>query len=138
MAIKVLLVLDVAISSWLFIYAVQRPVGVTPSANGCIYVVNVPAIPYGLAAYVLVTCVSLLISSHKFVRLFGISMVGALSLALWSYLQAFYSVWCFFAAILSFMIYFHMTGAGEAVKREARKTAARAEKAVRNQVKGFK
>jgi hypothetical protein len=133
-ALKVLLLIGVSISLWLYIYATQRPVEVALTGRGCVYDVNVPAIPYGLAAYVLVTCASCLISRHKFVRLLGVSLIGALGLALFAYQQAFYSVWCFFAAILSLMIYLHLTGAGEVAKRRMRRAVAQARETVERQL----
>ena len=41
-------------------------------------------------------------------RVFGLALLGSLAIALWAYQQAFYSVWCFFAAILSGIIYVHL------------------------------
>jgi hypothetical protein len=107
--LKGFVVFGVALSIWLFTYIVQGPVTASLGARGVVYDMHLPSIPYGLAAYVFVTCVACLISSHKFIRVFGIALIGALAIALWSYLQTFYSVWCFFAAILSGIIYVHLT-----------------------------
>lgn len=61
-----------------------------------------------IVLYVAATCFTGTLSSHTFVRLFG----GLASLAfLAAYLIADYalvSVWCFFAAILSVLIYLHL------------------------------
>ncbi len=106
--LKGFLVCGVALSLWLAAYIVRGPVTAS-SATGCIvYRMVLPPIPYGLAAYVFVTCLPCLISSHKFVRVLGIAMIGALAIALYAYLEAFYAVWCFFAAILSAIIYVHL------------------------------
>lgn len=107
-ALRVFLVIGVAISVWLFSYIIRGPVVAACGASGIIYTMTLPPIPYGLAAYVLVTVVSCLISSHKFIRVFGIASIGALAISLWAYLEAFYSVWCFFAAILSAIVYVHL------------------------------
>jgi len=122
-ALKALLVFGVALGLWLLFYIVQGPVTASLCACGIIYSMNMPDIPYGLAAYVFVTCFSCFLSSHKFIRVFGLAMIGALAISLWYYRQAFYSVWCFFAAILSLMIYVHLT-------QDVKGLAAKASRAV--------
>ena len=58
--------------------------------------------------YVLATCVSGFFSSHPFVRLFGmlalLSFIGTYMM----YAHALVSVWCFFAAILSMLMFIHL------------------------------
>lgn len=105
--LKGFLVFGVALSAWLYSHIVTGPITATHTAGGIVYDMVLPDIPYGLAAYVFVTCVACFVSSHKFVRVFGLALTGALAIALWAYQEAFYSVWCFFAAILSFIIYAH-------------------------------
>lgn len=102
------LVLGVSISIWLLWHIAQGPVYVTTAQNCLVYNTSVPPIPYGLAAYVFAACFSCFFSSHKYVRVFGLALLTSLGLSLWSYRQAFYSVWCFFAAILSLIIYAHL------------------------------
>lgn len=107
--LKGFMVFGIAVSLWLAWHIVRGPVTVSLNAYGVVYGTNVPAIPYGFAAYVFAACFSCFFSSHKFVRVFGLALIGALALALWAYQESFYSVWCFFAAILSFIIYVHLT-----------------------------
>jgi len=57
--------------------------------------------------YVGATCVSCFLSSHKYVRLFGMLELMAFVAAYAFYAAALVSIWCFFAAILSLMIYLH-------------------------------
>ena len=106
--LKGFLVLGISVSIWLFSFIVRGPVSATLNVRGIIYHMNVPEIPYGLAAYVFVTCFCCFFSSHKFIRVFGLALLGSLAIALWAYQEAFYSVWCFFAAILSGIIYAHL------------------------------
>jgi hypothetical protein len=101
-------VFGAALSIWLFWYVIHGPVSASLAQRCVVYDVNVPRIPYGLAAYVFVTCFACFISRYKFIRVFGIAGLGSLTIALWAYREAFYSVWCFFAAILSFIIYIHL------------------------------
>ncbi len=59
--------------------------------------------------YVLATSGACLLSSHKWVRVFGITtFIAALATALVVF-HAFTSVWCFFSAILSILIYIHIS-----------------------------
>lgn len=55
--------------------------------------------------YVTATCLAPLFSSYRPVRLFGAVALVLFLISLWFYTAAFFSVWCFFAAILSSIIY---------------------------------
>ncbi|MEO6361197.1 MAG: DUF6629 family protein [Sphingomicrobium sp.] len=57
-----------------------------------------------LALYVLATCVSSLLSSHRAVRWFGVATSISLGLAAALYAAWFISVWCFFAAAISVIV----------------------------------
>ncbi len=61
--------------------------------------------------YITATCLVSIFSSHKLIRTFGILALLLFALAYWFYTAAFFSVWCFFAAILSLIIYFHVNRA---------------------------
>ncbi len=61
-----------------------------------------------LALYVLVTCGSCLVSSHRLMNIFGIVLLVSFIIAAWFYIQTFFSVWCFFSAILSGIVYVHV------------------------------
>lgn len=60
-----------------------------------------------LTLYVLVTCGSGLVSSSKILNAFAIAALAAFFIANWFYNITFISVWCFFAAILSVIIYWY-------------------------------
>ncbi|OGT57245.1 MAG: hypothetical protein A3E01_14465 [Gammaproteobacteria bacterium RIFCSPHIGHO2_12_FULL_63_22] len=61
-----------------------------------------------LLGYLAATTVSQMISSHRWVRWFGaLALVSAVATYL-AYAQWFISVWCFFAAALSAVIYLHV------------------------------
>jgi hypothetical protein len=55
--------------------------------------------------YVLATCGALLMSTHRVVRWYGAINVVALTIAEIVKQYAFASVWCFYAAIMSVIIY---------------------------------
>ena len=54
---------------------------------------------------------ALLLSSQRFVVLFGAALFIAMSAAAVLYASGFSSVWCFFAALLSGMVFIHYAGA---------------------------
>ena len=61
-----------------------------------------------MVLYLAATCVSCFFSSHGFVKLFGGLMLLAFIAAYLVQVLALVSIWCFFAAILSIIIYFHL------------------------------
>jgi hypothetical protein len=69
------------------------------------------ATPYGLPMllpYLIATCGSCIVSSKKFVNWFGLVVLISSGIAAWFYFETFSSVWCFFAALLSGMIYWYI------------------------------
>ncbi len=62
-----------------------------------------------LILYFMATGVSSLFSSHKIINLFGIVTLLSAAIAGWFFEETFISVWCFFAAILSVLVYWHFT-----------------------------
>ena len=58
--------------------------------------------------YLSATCVSCFVSSHPFVRLFGGLAFVSFVAAYLVYARALVSIWCFFAAVLSLIIYLHL------------------------------
>ncbi len=61
--------------------------------------------------YITATCLVSLYSSYKLIRLFGALTLLLFLITYWFYTEAFFSVWCFFAAILSLIIYTHFNRA---------------------------
>jgi hypothetical protein len=50
----------------------------------------------------------LLLSSHGFVKLFGVQALQTFIAAYVIHIRALVSSWCFFAALLSFLVYLHL------------------------------
>lgn len=65
-------------------------------------------VPPMIVLYLAATCVSAFFSSHKFVNLFGALALLSFIAAYLIYAHALVSVWCFFAALLSILMYVHM------------------------------
>jgi len=57
--------------------------------------------------YLIATCVSSLLSSRRIIQVFGASSLVAFVAAYIIHVATFVSVWCFFAAVLSFIVYFY-------------------------------
>ncbi len=57
--------------------------------------------------YLVATCGSCLASSHKIINIFGVVLLISFAIAAWFYTETFFSVWCFFAAILSIIVYWY-------------------------------
>lgn len=70
-----------------------------------------------IAGYLAATCISMLFSSHNAVKLFGIAALLSFVASYAVYTQWFFSIWCFFAAILSGIVFLHFT-AGLSSSRE--------------------
>jgi len=60
-----------------------------------------------MVLYLAATCVGSFFSSHKIINIFGVLALLLFMVAYWFHTVAFFSVWCFFAAILSAVIYLH-------------------------------
>ena len=61
-----------------------------------------------IVLYVAATCVSGFFSSHRFVVLFGGLALASFVATYLFYAHALVSVWCFFAAVLSVLMYVHL------------------------------
>lgn len=57
--------------------------------------------------YLVATCVVSFFSSHRLVRIFGMFALLLFFVAYWFYTTALFSVWCFFSAVLSAIIYLY-------------------------------
>ena len=55
--------------------------------------------------YLIATCASSFVSSHRIIRLFGALSLGSFAFAYAIHAETTVSVWCFFAAVLSIVVY---------------------------------
>lgn len=96
-----------AVGLYLFYFIVTRPVIAEVIGRHIVYasphLYQIPVITLYLAA----TCVSCFFSSHAFVKLFGVLALLSAVIAYLVHVTAFISIWCFFAAILSLLLYVH-------------------------------
>ncbi len=72
-----------------------------------------------MALYLVATCGSCFASSQKIINIFGIVLLISFTIAAWFFTETFFSVWCFFAAILSILVYwyFRQNSAGKTLGR---------------------
>lgn len=103
-AIRGFLAVGILVSLYLLYVLVNFPVTSVAAANivyGSPHFYKIPV----MLLYVAATCVSCLFSSKAIIRLFGTLALVLFVLAYEFFNVALFSVWCFFAAILSSIIY---------------------------------
>jgi hypothetical protein len=103
--IGICLAVGVALSSYLLWEMLGSPYTASAGTGHIVYR-NSNAYPRGIEIpYVLATTISLLLSSHRMIQLLALIILGGFAFAWWSYHQSYISVWCFFAAVSSVLVY---------------------------------
>lgn len=96
------------VSVYLLYFLVTEPIRAEIVGNSISYdsphFYEVPMLLFYFAA----TCVSCLFSSHRFVNVCGIFAFVSAFIAYQFWAATFISVWCFFAAVMSLVIYLHL------------------------------
>lgn len=104
-----LILICLAIGATLSAYLLLKMVGspyTASGASGNIVYKNSATYPTGIEIpYVLATTISLLLSSHRMIQLLALVILGGFAVAYVSFHQAYISVWCFFAAVASVLVY---------------------------------
>lgn len=95
------------ISLYLLISLFTQPLFVNSSCCGIGYEIRFPFWQWVGPAYVLVLCGSAFISSDKYFRIFSVLTFISAAIAYFVFYLKFTSVWCFFAAALSLLIYIY-------------------------------
>jgi hypothetical protein len=96
----------IAVAVYLLYFIVRYPIN-SEIREHIVYVFPHFHIPPVLVLYIAATCLSALFSSQRIVMFFGVLAFVLFVVAFWFYYVAFFSVWCFFAAILSAVIFLH-------------------------------
>lgn len=100
-----LLVMGGAVSLYLLYFIIRYPVTSETMHNSIAYSQEVP---FGFSffwIYAIAGVGSCLVSSQRIIKLFGVFLVISIALSYYFYAFAFVSVWCFFAALLSIIIF---------------------------------
>jgi len=109
---RVLLVLvaaGVAVGAYLLYFLLVFPVVSRPSNQHIEYVSPHFFATATMMLYLLSTTVSPILSMHRMVRVFGVVAFLSFGASYYFYAIWFISVWCFFAALLSIVIYLQLT-----------------------------
>ncbi len=101
-------VAGVSVGLYLLYFIVTRPVVAEIAGRHIVY--DSPhfyLIPV-MVLYLTSTCLTGFFSTHGFVKLFGVLMLLSFIAAYIVHAMALVSIWCFFAAVLSLLIYLHL------------------------------
>lgn len=100
-------VVGLAVGLYLLYFIVRYPVTARVVERHIIYVSPHFYLPTVMVLYFSATCLSFLVSSHPLLKVFGVLALATAIVAYHFAAAAFVSVWCFFAAVLSLVIYLH-------------------------------
>jgi hypothetical protein len=104
-----ILIVGAAVGLYLLYFLVRLPIVAQVEEGHVNYISPHFYVNTALGLYVLATCVSLLFSSHRAARYFGIAAIVSFIAAYAFYATWLISVWCFFAAALSAIVLLHFT-----------------------------
>lgn len=99
--------LGIMISLYFLYFLFTEPFTTTVLHDSIGYVAPHFAKTYVFSPYAFATCISCLASSHRYINVFGVAIFLSSFAADYWYAHTFASVWCYFAAILSAIIYLH-------------------------------
>jgi hypothetical protein len=102
-----LLVLGTATALYLLYTLVRFPISADAAGGHIRYLAPHLYVPWVMASYLAATIASLCLSSHRAVVSFGVLAFTAALAAYAAYAVWFISVWCFFAALLSAVVWLH-------------------------------
>ena len=108
-----------AVGLYLLYILVRFPVRAELAGGHILYASPHHYAPVAMGAYLAATCISLLFSNRKIVVAFGVAALLSFAAAYVFFTLWFVSVWCFFAAMLSGMIYLYFRNR---VPRNAQRT----------------
>lgn len=96
-----------AVGAYLLYVLIAFPVVSRPTGRHIEYVSPHFFAAVTMTLYLLSTTVSPLLSTHRTVKVFGVLALLSFAAAYYFYVIWFISVWCFFAALLSMVVYLH-------------------------------
>ena len=115
-ALGVFQALGLLVGLYLLYFLIRYPVSAHIHQNSIFYDSPHFYLAGIVVLYLSATCVSGLFSSHRCINVFGLL---AFSLAILAYeisIKTFVSVWCFYAAVLSLLIFLHFSGPMQACR----------------------
>jgi hypothetical protein len=97
----------VAVGAYLLYFLVTLPIVSRPIGQHIEYVSPHFFAAAAMTLYLMSTTLSLFLSTHRTVKVFGVLALLSFAAAYFFYATWFISVWCFFAALLSAVVYLH-------------------------------
>lgn len=94
-----------------------------PVGHAFTYVNNHPYSPSMAAIYIACACLPPLLASSRILNLFGVVVVAGLAVTMLAFYENFISVWCFFAAMASLMLWLFFRERQRAQPAQARSPA---------------
>ncbi len=115
-------ILGILVSLYLFYFIVTG--GITSEILGYCIAYHSPIVWLypAVALYLIAVSGSCVFSSHKMVRIFGIVAFVSALLTMVFFLDKFLSVWCFFSALLSVLIYWYFRSKSRQANTASRNT----------------
>ncbi|HBB43863.1 MAG: hypothetical protein UW27_C0017G0063 [Parcubacteria group bacterium GW2011_GWA1_44_13] len=101
-----------AVGLYLLYFILSNPVASQIVNKSIVY--SMPS-QYGVllvGMYLLATCVSPLFSSHRIINILGVLATVSFSITYYFFTASYVSVWCFFAAVLSLVVYLYFMKGG--------------------------
>lgn len=95
------------VSIYLLMILLTQKLSVNTEPNHINYVINIFARGLGAAIYIFALCGSAILSSNRFIQLFGSTVFVTALFSLQYFNSVFISVWCFFAAAVSLSIFLY-------------------------------
>lgn len=111
-ALWVFVAIGLAVGAYLLYFLMNFPVVARPTGRHIEYVSPHFFAATTMTLYLLSTTVSPMLSTHRMVQVFGVLALLSFAVAYFFFTPWFISVWCFFAALLSVIVFFHLAWRG--------------------------
>lgn len=120
-----LLVIGTAVSLYLLYFIVRYPVTAEILRHNIAYTETIPFAHNMFWFYAMAGVGSCLVSSHRYINIFGLLVTASIAITYWFYAFAFVSVWCFFAAGLSVVVYLFFVNKNHNPKSQLAKVSSK-------------
>ena len=118
-ALLVFVVAGVAVGAYLLYFLVALPIVSRPVGLHIEYISPHFFVAAAMTLYLMSTTFSPLLSTDRTVKVFGVLALLSFAAAYYFYATWFISVWCFFAALMSAVVYLHFVFAGPRAGHDA-------------------
>ncbi len=109
-SLQMLALAGLAVGAYLLYSMIVYPIVSRPIGDHVVYLAPHFFPLVAMSLYLISVTASLLLSSHKVVKVFGALALLSFMAAYYFYAKWFISVWCFFAALMSAVVFLHFVG----------------------------